>query len=133
MWNFQDTSEARKQSIISAFSNYMTVSLSGLQINIGFFLKLVESKGQRYINIWVIPHIAQYLRRKELLFLIKKRHLQYLIFRSSRSQMFFKIGVLKNFANFTAKHLCWSIFFIKLQAWRAATLLKRDSNTGVIL
>ena len=133
MWNFQDTSEARKQSIISAFSIYMTVSLSGLQINIGFFLKLVESKGQRYINIWVIPHIAQYLRRKELLFLIKKRHLQYLIFRSSRSQMFFKIGVLKNFANFTAKHLCWSTFFIKLQAWRAATLLKRDSNTGVIL
>ena len=133
MWNFQDTSEARKQSIISAFSIYMTVSLSGLQINIGFFLKLVESKGQRYINIWVIPHIAQYLRRKELLFLIKKRHLQYLIFRSSRSQMFFKIGVLKNFANFTAKHLCWSTFFIKLQAWRAAALLKRDSNTGVIL
>ena len=27
-------------------------------------------------------------------------------FRSSRSQMFFKIGVLRNFANFTGKHLC---------------------------
>ena len=26
--------------------------------------------------------------------------------RSSRSQIFFKIGVLKNFANFTGKHLC---------------------------
>ena len=133
MWNFQDTFETRKQSIISAFSICMTVPLSGLQINIGFFLEMVESKGQRYINIWVIPHIAQYLRRKEILFLIKKRHLQYLIFRSSRSQMIFKIGVLKNFANFTVKHLCWSIFFIKLQAWMAATLLKRDSNTGVIL
>ena len=23
--------------------------------------------------------------------------------------MFFKIGVLKNFANFTGKHLCWSL------------------------
>ena len=32
------------------------------------------------------------------------------------SQMFFKIGVLKNFANFTVKHLCWSLFLIKLQA-----------------
>ena len=32
-----------------------------------------------------------------------------LIFRSSRSQMFFKIGVLKNFATFTGKHLCWSL------------------------
>ena len=26
--------------------------------------------------------------------------------RSSRSQTFFKLGVLKNFANFTGKHLC---------------------------
>ena len=26
----------------------------------------------------------------------------------SRSQMFFKIGVLKNFANFAGKHLCWN-------------------------
>ena len=36
--------------------------------------------------------------------------------RSTRLQMFFKIGVLKNFANFTRKHLCWSFFLIKLQA-----------------
>ena len=28
--------------------------------------------------------------------------------RSIRSQIFFKIGVLKNFANFTRKRLCWS-------------------------
>ena len=34
--------------------------------------------------------------------------------RNSRSQMFFKIDVLKNFANFTWKHLCWS-FFLKRQ------------------
>ena len=24
-----------------------------------------------------------------------------------------KIGVLKNFANFTGKHLCWSLFFLQ--------------------
>ena len=24
--------------------------------------------------------------------------------------MFFKIGVLKNFTNFTGKHLCWDLF-----------------------
>ena len=40
---------------------------------------------------------------------------------SIRSQMFFKVGVLKNFANFTGKHLCWSLFLIKLQAWRHGT------------
>ena len=30
---------------------------------------------------------------------------------SSHSQMFFKIVVLKNFANFIGKHLCWSLVF----------------------
>ena len=32
--------------------------------------------------------------------------------------MLFKIGVLKNFAIFTGKHPCWSLFKIKLQAWK---------------
>ena len=41
--------------------------------------------------------------------------------------------VLKNFANFTGKHLCWSLFFTRLQAFRPAALLKRDSYTGVFL
>ena len=36
--------------------------------------------------------------------------------RRSRSQMFFKTDVLKNFANFTGKHLFWGLFSIKLQA-----------------
>ena len=27
-------------------------------------------------------------------------------------------GVLKNFANFTGKYLCWSLFLAKLQAQR---------------
>ena len=35
--------------------------------------------------------------------------------RSRHSQMFFKIGVLKNFAIFIGKHLCWSLFLIKLR------------------
>ena len=55
------------------------------------------------------------------------------ISRSSRSQMLFKIGVLKNFALFTGKHLCWSLSLIKLLGWRPATLIKRKSNTGVFL
>ena len=40
------------------------------------------------------------------------------MYRNSRSQMFFKIGVLKNFAKFTAKHLSQSLFLIKLQTWK---------------
>ena len=34
--------------------------------------------------------------------------------RSSRSQMFFKVDVLKNFANFTGKHVYCSLFLIKI-------------------
>ena len=41
--------------------------------------------------------------------------------RSSRSQMFFKIGPVINFAIFKGNHMCWSLFLIKLQA----TLLKK--------
>ena len=44
--------------------------------------------------------------------------------------MFFKIIVLKKFANFTGKHMCQSLFLIKLQAPSTANLLKTDSNTG---
>ena len=35
------------------------------------------------------------------------------IFRSSRSKVFFKIVVLKNFKIFTGKYLCWNLFLIK--------------------
>ena len=46
--------------------------------------------------------------------------------------MFFKIGsnVVKNLAILTGKHLCWSLFLIKLPAWRSAAFLKVDSNKG---
>ena len=37
--------------------------------------------------------------------------------RSDLSQLFLKIDVLKNIANFTGKHQCWSLFLIELQAW----------------
>ena len=41
-----------------------------------------------------------------------------------------KKTVLKNFAIFTRKHLRWSLFSLKLQAFRPVTLLlKRDSNS----
>ena len=42
-------------------------------------------------------------------------------FRSSRLQMFFKVGVLKSYAIFAGIHLHWSLFLIKFQSFRAAT------------
>ena len=49
--------------------------------------------------------------------------------RSSHLRCSVKKGVLKTFANFTEKYMCWSLFVIKLPA----TLLQRDSNTGVFM
>ena len=39
-------------------------------------------------------------------------------------ELFFKKGVLRNFAKFTGKHLCLSLFFDKVTGLRSATLLK---------
>ena len=47
--------------------------------------------------------------------------------------MFLKIGALKNFASFAGKHLCGSVFLIKLHFQSPATLSKRDFNTAVLL
>ena len=51
------------------------------------------------------------------------------LFRSSHQRCSVKKGVLKNVANFTGMHLCWSLFLITLQIFRPVTLLKRYSNT----
>ena len=47
--------------------------------------------------------------------------------------MFFKIGVFWNFTVFTGKHLCWSLFLIRLHAWRPTVLLKRCTSAGFFL
>ena len=49
------------------------------------------------------------------------RYIVLTVTRSSHSQMFFKVGVLKNFAIFIGKQLRWILFLAGL---RTATLLK---------
>ena len=49
----------------------------------------------------------------------------YVSFRSSRSEVFCKKDVLKNFAKLTGKHLCQSLFFNNVVGLRSATLLKK--------
>ena len=44
-----------------------------------------------------------------------------------------KKRVLKNFANFTRKHLCESLFFNEAAGLRPATLFKKDPGAGVFL
>ena len=67
-------------------------------------------------HLFLTEHLRWLLQE---LILVKYSHK-----RSSRLQMFFETRVLKKFANFTGKNLCWSLFLVK-------SLLKRDSNTGV--
>ena len=40
------------------------------------------------------------------------------ILQKQQPKVLYKKAVLKNFAIFTGKHLCWSLFLIKLQALR---------------
>ena len=47
------------------------------------------------------------------------------ICRSSHSEVFCEKGVLRNFAKFTGKHLCHSLFFNKVTGLRPATLSKK--------
>ena len=46
-------------------------------------------------------------------------------FRSSCPEVFYKKGVLRNFAKFIGKHLCQSLFFNKVAGLGPATLLKK--------
>ena len=45
--------------------------------------------------------------------------------------VFCKKGVLRSFAKVAGKYLCQSLFFNKVAGLRPATLLKKDSGTGV--
>ena len=56
---------------------------------------------------------------------------QRVTFRSSRPEAFYKKVAFKNFAILTGKCMCWSLFLIKLQAFRP--LLKTDSSTDIFL
>ena len=41
-------------------------------------------------------------------------------YKASFSQMLFITGFLKNFANLTRKHLCWSLFLINGETQKAS-------------
>ena len=77
---------------------------------------------------WFIPGKKQksLIHIKQLCCVVSKicsvLNLKFLPNRNSRLQMFFKIVVFRNSANFTGKQQRWSLFLIKLQA--SATFLQ---------
>ena len=67
---------------------------------VGVYLTILWSwrlKGQSYVNHFTFKQFPMSISS-----------------RSSRKQMFFNVSVLKNFAIFTEKHLCSSLFWIKI-------------------
>ena len=48
-------------------------------------------------------------------------------------EVFYKKGVLENFAKFTGKHLCQRLSFNRVARLRSATLLKGDFDASVSL
>ena len=58
---------------------------------------------------------------------------QYLPFRSSHSQMFFKAGSLKSCAIFAEKNSALKSLFNKVPVLQACKFIKKNSNKGVFL
>ena len=52
-------------------------------------------------------------------------HRSQLMYRSSRPEVFCKLGALRNFTKFTGKHLCQGLFLNKVAGLRPTTLLKK--------
>ena len=75
--------------------------------------------------------------RSDLLFFLSGSKIAFFIYtknanlRSSPSQMFYNISVLKIFANFNGKHLRRSFFLLKMQA--TCNFIKTGSLVGIFL
>ena len=74
----------------------------------------------RNSSIWI-----QYFRYKEYLTKLHSVTMA-LNSRSSRSQIFFKLGVLKNLEIFTGKYLCWNLsLFNEIAGLKAYNFIKK--------
>ena len=98
------------------------VKYSGIHGIFSIFSRLILHGGGQWNGFYTIRNSLM----KELIY-------SFSVIRTSHRRCSIKKLLLKNFAVFRGKHLCQRIFLIKLQAFRYATLLKRDCNTDVFL
>ena len=83
------------------------------------FIKQMFEAFRTHIRTWnSILHHVQKAQYKDFL-------IRLFLSRSSHSEAFCKKFVLKNFAKFTGKQLCHSLFLKKVVGLRPATLLKK--------
>ena len=88
---------------------------------------------RKMCHFWKSNYNIHNLNRHDKYFVYKQKVWkgQKVFTESSHQRCSIKKAFLKNFAIFTGKHLCWSLFLMKLQVFRLVTLFKRDSNIGV--
>ena len=76
--------------------------------------------------IQVINKEASATKKKPFLFfMVKFWQVSNITLKSIYRRCSIKKAVLKNFAKFIGKHLCWSLFLINLQTYKPATLLEK--------
>ena len=94
------------------------------------------------IRIYILLHIKKNITSYNFLFVFKivkrlqctLKILRRLNWNQGHSlEEFCKKYTFKNFVNLTVKHLCWSLFLMKLQGWCSVSILKRNSGAGVFL
>ena len=127
MYHFFHLPKYSKYGILfqNTFRSFFIPNSFQILMKLSFFPRdVVVEKLRSNVSKVTLQYLKKGLRRCEMCLgptifekRLQQRYLASLI-RSSRSKMFFIIAVLKNFAIFTGKHLCWSLFLIKFQAKR---------------
>ena len=101
--------DIKDDSKITSVKSYPTISEDQ---------EICDIFNELYVNFVLnfnIPEFSDKGRVQNPSIIQSKRYWEVVLrsFRGSRWSIFFNIGVLKMFSNFTGKHLCWSLFLIK--------------------
>ena len=109
------------------FSHINSSIVTSRYFNVGF-MKLVVDEENHKLKIYILNKIIKdkdNAQNRQKDGMVAKRKLKSCYwFKSSRPDVFCKKDVLRNFAKFTGKHLCQSLYFNKVAGLRPATLLK---------
>ena len=76
-----------------------------------YFKKLCFENVLGFFHLFYSHHYIRYFIYSNCMDVMRVQHVQ-----KQPPEVFFKKRVLKNFANLTEKHLCWSLFLIKMEA-----------------
>ena len=90
-------------------------------INVKFILKTIFWKMFRFYWSFFIDTIISLISSTQIACYVM--FVQYV--QKEPLEVFFKKDVLKNFANFTGKHPCWSLFFNKVTGLRASSFIRK--------